>query len=477
MLTSTHVSISCYFGGQTSFVHPAPNLTRSIFFTNNEQVLDDAQKKGWETIFIEKEGYESTLDIRISSIQSKYIKFLQFLNDYCEFKEYSQITYFDHKIYVKPEHILWVLTRNVQNKAVLLRYSPKEKFIDEEILIAMGQPRYAYAMEKTKQWLKNLHLKTGTQFTSRIANTGFIHYYNYNKVLELLNQVYSVCFELGQPECQIFWAALSPNYANDIQYINVNDLKMYWKEAAMSIDNSTNKPLKKSNHFSVASKINFLKAMANPKWEPFEDAYKENLKGLNDIVKSVGEKLEGNIFYANNQVDISTLSPRFLNKRRTLALAAQEFNNVVEIGFNAGHSALLLLTANPCLHLTCIDICSHAYTIPCYEYLHSLFGDRIQLIEGNSLVAMPILASQHKAYDFYIIDGGHGLDTAASDLHNIIYFSKPGSVILFDDTGFPPIRLLLETYIISAQLLLIADLGSLLKAEDQMFFINNRKSS
>jgi predicted O-methyltransferase YrrM len=233
--------------------------------------------------------------------------------------------------------------------------------------------------------------------------------------------------------------------------------------------------MRASTHHSVSRRLELLRKFADPAWEPFTEEYTDHLAGLMKVIEGVGEKLEGNTFFAHRQEDYSELSPRFLNKRRTLALAANVFTDIVEIGFNAGHSAMLMLTANPNLRLTCIDICSHRYTVPCFEYLHSIFGDRITLIEGNSLLAMPLLKAQGKEYGLYIIDGGHGVDVADSDIHNIIHCSKPGSIIMFDDSDAPQLRILLDMYMMSGDLISIADQAGILKNTNQMFFMNNRK--
>jgi hypothetical protein len=150
-----------------------------------------------------------------------------------------------------------------------------------------------------------------------------------------------------------------------------------------------------SNHFvSVSDRAEFIHKFTDPNYEPFFEFYEDHLKKLNKISLSTGEPVEGNLFYLNHDMHSErSIKPEelFLPKRRALALAVQQFNNVLEIGFNAGHSALLMLTANPSLFLTCIDLCEHEYTMPCIEYLHNIFGNRINLIQGNSLVALPLL--------------------------------------------------------------------------------------
>jgi hypothetical protein len=219
----------------------------------------------------------------------------------------------------------------------------------------------------------------------------------------------------------------------------------------------------------------FIQKLANPQFDPCVEAYQHDLRKLNEIVQSSGEPLEGNIFYKHLTTNPGDqLEPAMLPKRRSLAMAALMFQEVMEIGFNAGHSALLLLTANPQLRLTCIDLCQHKYTVPCYEYLKNRFGDRIDLIQSNSLLAFPLLASRRADFGLYIIDGGHGLTTAEVDLYNVIQFGRKGSVICFDDSDAAGLRVILNMYMLTGQIISIADQTGFIKNLNQMFFINNK---
>ena len=147
----------------------------------------------------------------------------------------------------------------------------------------------------------------------------------------------------------------------------------------------------------------------------------------------------------------------------------------MEIGFNAGFSALLMLASNPDLKLTCIDICHHRNTKPCFEYLRSVFSERIELIESNSLTAFPLLARRQVGYDAYIIDGGHGVDVAEADISNVISFGRRGSLICFDDSDYPPIRVLLNMYLLTGNIISVNDRIGFLDNLRQMFFIKNKK--
>ena len=223
---------------------------------------------------------------------------------------------------------------------------------------------------------------------------------------------------------------------------------------------------------SIKTKELFYTNFSNPRFDPCVDEYKDDLLNLIDIIKRIGKPLEGSVFFNNLETNLSpdNLSESFLRKRRTLALLAKSNSKFVEIGFNAGFSALLLLTANPNLNLLSIDICMHDYTIPCFEYLKSRFGSRIDFVNGNSLVALPLALAVDNDFDVFIIDGGHGVDVAEADLCNVISRAPKNSLILFDDSDWPALRVMLNFYVLSGKLNPIIDTEGYIHNTNQMFF-------
>jgi predicted O-methyltransferase YrrM len=149
---------------------------------------------------------------------------------------------------------------------------------------------------------------------------------------------------------------------------------------------------------------------------------------------------------------------------------AMAHKEVVEIGFNSGFSALLMLTANPELKLTCVDICEHKYTEPCFEYLKTIFQDRITLVKGDSTVVLPEVLQSNKNLTGYIIDGGHGLDVAEQDLQNVIKHANNGAVLCFDDSDFVELRMMLNMYMMSGHLSNFFDQYGPTQNQTQMFF-------
>jgi len=229
-----------------------------------------------------------------------------------------------------------------------------------------------------------------------------------------------------------------------------------------------------TNIIKQSDRYEFIKKFQDPAFEPFFEVYSPYLLDLKEIIFGLGEALEGNIFFRHQASSLNELEPHFLGKRRCLALLATVHNNVVEIGFNAGHSAMLMLSANPNLQLTSIDLGNHKYTIPCFDYLNQKFGNRNKLVVSDSSQAFPLLNPQDRQATLFIIDGGHSLNMAETDLFNCIQFGRKGSVILFDDTDDENLRILLSMYVATGLILPLTDYYGILKNTNQMLFINNK---
>lgn len=199
--------------------------------------------------------------------------------------------------------------------------------------------------------------------------------------------------------------------------------------------------------------FHLISQVFDPSWEPVYEAYAPHLAELNRITFGCGVPVEGNLFIMHLSPTPPELpEPAFRPKRRNFALFATSGSSLLEVGFNAGHSALLALSINQDLVYTGIDIDMHAYTRPCYEYLRTLFGDRIRLHFGDSREVLPVLRRGPERYDLYHLDGGHGFSIAHSDLCNMLEFAEDGETILVDDTNHADIDAMCDYYVMQGDL-------------------------
>jgi hypothetical protein len=239
--------ISSIFGQKFKKVYPAPLSENCYFFSNNPELKDEVEDKGWSFVYVNK---ELTSDYLMSSLQSKYIKFLQFLRDYGDFKAYNQILYFDHKLSMKEDDVHKIVdVYNEEHKYnIVIRSHERNRVgifseIDDSLNFdkISNQNRYSKNMEKTIEFVnKNIPDKTVAD-AIKICNTGMMLYTNYDEIMPFLDDVYDTCVSLQQPQCQIVWSVLSQKYMDKIKIIDFhNIIHPTWTEPFTLIEPSTN---------------------------------------------------------------------------------------------------------------------------------------------------------------------------------------------------------------------------------------------
>jgi FkbM family methyltransferase len=105
--------------------------------------------------------------------------------------------------------------------------------------------------------------------------------------------------------------------------------------------------------------------------------------------------------------------------------------SIMEIGFNAGHSALLFLAITPPeTKVVSFDLGEYAYVFAAKRYIDSVFPGRHTLVTGDSTTTVPKYEEQvaHRMknpltapplrFDFIFIDGGHQEDIPMKDILN-----------------------------------------------------------
>ena len=226
--------ISCIFGNKFVKVYEAPLNYNCYFFSNNIEIKQEVENKKWIFVYV---NIKLSTDNVISSCNSKYIKFLAFLDEFSEFKKYKSILYFDHKLFVKEEDIDKLIKNSIKDNhkynIIIRKHEKSHKRISSEIKVALGQERYLRNMDKTKELIYNKINNNEIKDEIEICNTGLIFYVNYkdSDIINMLNNIYNTCINLQQPECQIIWAIYSQKYLHKIKTINFYDIiEPLWKE-------------------------------------------------------------------------------------------------------------------------------------------------------------------------------------------------------------------------------------------------------
>jgi hypothetical protein len=173
--------------------------------------------------------------------------------------------------------------------------------------------------------------------------------------------------------------------------------------------------------------------------EIYAPSFVRRMQVLNGFVRDSGERIEGGIFYWDGDAAYQDKPPAadLAPARRNLWRATRFKNSMLEVGVNAGHSALLALSGNPRLKYTGVDIGVHEYTERCIRYLANEFPDRVRYLQGDSRDVLPELAANHAEWDFdiYHVDGGHTDDVCRADVGNCIRIAEGGRGrhLLLDD--------------------------------------------
>ena len=120
-----------------------------------------------------------------------------------------------------------------------------------------------------------------------------------------------------------------------------------------------------------------------------------------------------------------------------LKQVSKKAKNVLEVGFNGGHSAETMLQSSDTSFIVSVDIGFHHYVEFGYYFLKKKYKNRIKLFIGNSKEVLPQLVESNRKFDLIFIDGGHDYDVVKSDLSNAIKLSDSNTLIIVDDVYYP----------------------------------------
>jgi len=116
-------------------------------------------------------------------------------------------------------------------------------------------------------------------------------------------------------------------------------------------------------------------------------------------------------------------------------LRNNNFQKIMEIGFNAGHSAELFLNHSNA-YVYSFDIGDHFHQYLKYgkKYINNKYPDRHTIVFGNSLESVPRFKNNNNiTFDLVFIDGGHDYEIAYADLINCRNLSNKDTIVIMDD--------------------------------------------
>ena len=128
-------------------------------------------------------------------------------------------------------------------------------------------------------------------------------------------------------------------------------------------------------------------------------------------------------------------SEKQFNYLRDLVARCQQIKIVLEIGFNAGHSALAFLSARSDVRVVSVEIGRYEYTLKGKAVVDQQFPGRHTLLIGNSLLLLPQMRELFKDFraDLAFVDGGHDFPVPGADIHHCLQLLQPAGLLLVDD--------------------------------------------
>lgn len=147
----------------------------------------------------------------------------------------------------------------------------------------------------------------------------------------------------------------------------------------------------------------------------------------------------GDYLYLNNIFDMEGYSQQVPGQVQDLKnlVSNPSIKRVLEIGFNAGHSADIFLKNNPNIHLTSFDLNMRPCVTYGKKYIDMTYPGRHTLIIGDSTLKIPEFVNLHsnEKFDLIFVDGGHDYITAALDLFNCKKLADENTIVMMDDVS------------------------------------------
>lgn len=141
-------------------------------------------------------------------------------------------------------------------------------------------------------------------------------------------------------------------------------------------------------------------------------------------------------FYTQHKIRIiESQSTQSIEQKKYLESLSEHFQEVLEIGFNGGHSAEIFLKCNPLSNVTSIDLGYWYYCKFGNEYLSQLYPNRLNVIFRDSIQALESnkFIKKDKKFNLIYIDGNHTYHYAYNDLLNCKKFADSDTILIMDD--------------------------------------------
>lgn len=178
------------------------------------------------------------------------------------------------------------------------------------------------------------------------------------------------------------------------------------------------------------------------------------LRTLDEMIVYSGDTLaDPSIFFSGGTNLL--YNNQFLHMQINLFNLAKKAQNIMEVGFHAGHSSALMLLANPFSKILNFDDARYSYTIPCYNYLAAVFPERmLGLVVGKSEEAIPAVKKEITLlFDLICIDGSQDINVIKIDIENCKQFAAKEHVIVINNYHMKDVRDMIQKKVEEKQLI------------------------
>ncbi len=120
-----------------------------------------------------------------------------------------------------------------------------------------------------------------------------------------------------------------------------------------------------------------------------------------------------------------------------------QIRSILEIGFNAGHSAECFFESCKNLEsLVSVDVCLYPYTKIAAEYMKNRYPKRFYFVKGDSLQTIPLFSQYFpdKTFDLIYIDGSHFFQHVLKDIQNAGRLAHKDTLLWIDDIHYPEVN-------------------------------------
>ena len=126
---------------------------------------------------------------------------------------------------------------------------------------------------------------------------------------------------------------------------------------------------------------------------------------------------------------------------RTLIRDNPQIKIVGEIGFNAGHSSEVFLTASLQCTVISFDVMKTAYSKIGKQYIDLKYPGRHELVLGDSLVSVREFSTKNNTlhFDVIFVDGCHFFNWTYNDIKNMQALACPETFLVVDDINYPDV--------------------------------------